>query len=207
MLSFQTVLPDTLELLKLLMQQPVLANMRLVGGTSLALQYGHRRSVDLDFFGSTTEDVDELTAIMEKCATNVKIGGGTRTIKAYFLDGVKVDIVNYRYDWIDNPVIDSGLRLASPKDIAAMKVNAVIGRGTKKDFVDVYFLLQHYSFDELIQFYLQKYPDGSAYRALLSMTYFADADPQPMPFMFHHIEWHTIKNYIRNQVELYNSKI
>ena len=57
MLSLQTVLPDTLELLKVLMQQPLFKDMRLVGGTSLALQYGHRRSVDLDFFGTTTEDV------------------------------------------------------------------------------------------------------------------------------------------------------
>ena len=61
MLSIQTVLPDTLELLKNLMQQPLLKDMRLVDGTSLALQFGHRRSVDLDFFGSTTEDIDELT--------------------------------------------------------------------------------------------------------------------------------------------------
>ena len=71
MLSFQTVLPDTLELLKVLMQQPLLTNMRLVGGTSLALQYGHRRSVDLDFFGHTTEDIDELTNMMHDCARYV----------------------------------------------------------------------------------------------------------------------------------------
>ena len=61
MLSLQTVYPDTLELLKTLMRLPILGQMRLVGGTALALQYGHRRSVDLDFFGHTTEDVDELT--------------------------------------------------------------------------------------------------------------------------------------------------
>lgn len=75
MLSFQTVLPDTLELLKKLMQQPLLKDMRLVGGTSLALQYGHRRSVDLDFFGSTTEDIDKLTAMMTECATDIEKGG------------------------------------------------------------------------------------------------------------------------------------
>lgn len=61
MLSLQTVFPDTLELLKNLMNQPLFNEMRLVGGTSLALQYGHRRSVDLDFFGTTTEDVEEVT--------------------------------------------------------------------------------------------------------------------------------------------------
>lgn len=206
MLSLQTVLPDTLELLKVLTRQPLLADMRLVGGTSLALQYGHRRSVDLDFFGHTTEDVDELTDMMHDCADNVVRSNCTKRIKAYFLNNVKVDVVNYDYKWIDEPVLEDGLRLASPKDIAAMKVNAVMGRGTKKDFVDVYFLLQHYSFEELIQFYLQKYTDGSEYRALLSMSYFADADPQPMPYMFQQVDWDTIKNEIRHQVQAYNNK-
>jgi len=206
MLSFQTVLPDTLELLKVLMQQPLLSEMRLVGGTSLALQYGHRRSVDLDFFGHTTEDVDELTDMMHACAKDVVKGNCTKRIKAYFLNKVKVDIVNYDYKWIDNPVIEDGLRLASPKDIAAMKVNAVMGRGTKKDFVDVFFLLQHYSFDEIMQFYLQKYSDGSEYRALLSMSYFADADPQPMPYMLEQVSWNQIKDSIRHQVDEYNRK-
>ena len=106
------------------MQQPLLKDMRLVDGTSLALQFGHRRSVDLDFFGSTTEDI----------------------------------------------------------------------------------LLKHYSFDDIIKFYLQKYTDGSEYRALLSMTYFADADPQPMPYMFQKVDWETIKIEIKHQVELFNRK-
>ena len=206
MLSLQTVLPDTLELLKVLMQQPLLKDMRLVGGTSLALQYGHRRSVDLDFFGMTTEDVDELTDMMRECSKDLVKGSCTKRIKTYFVNGVKVDVVNYDYKWIDDVVEGGGLRLASPKDIAAMKVNAVMGRGTKKDFIDVYFLLQHYSFDELIKFYLQKYTDGSEYRALLSMSYFADADPQPMPYMYQQVDWETIKNEIRLQVATYNSK-
>lgn len=206
MLSLQTVLPDTLELLKKLMCQPLLGEMRLVGGTSLALQYGHRRSVDLDFFGTTTEDVDELTDMMRQCASQIVRGNCTKRIKTYFMDNVKVDIVNYNYRWIDEPVVEEGLRLASPKDIAALKVNAVMGRGTKKDFVDMYFLLKHYSFDDIMQFYMQKYPDGSEYRALLSMTYFADADPQPMPFMFQSVEWDDIKSEIMRQVEYYNRK-
>lgn len=204
MLSFQTVFPDTLELLKKLMSQPLFQEMRLVGGTSLALQYGHRRSIDLDFFGDTTEDVEELTEVMHLCANQVVRGNCTKKIKVFFLDDVKVDVVNYSYRWIDDPVIDDNLRLASPKDIAAMKVNAVMGRGTKKDFVDMYFLLKHYSFDEIMQFYLQKYTDGSEYRALLSMSYFVDADAQPMPVMLQPIEWETIKNEIRKQVDFYN---
>ncbi len=207
MLSFQTVFPDTLELLKVLMQIPELANTRLVGGTSLALQYGHRRSVDLDFFGDITEDADNLTDSLKQFVENVTIDGQSKRIKAYFLNGVKVDVVNYSYDWIDGPVIESGFRLASPKDIAAMKVNAVIGRGTKKDFIDIFYLLKHFSFDDLLRFYLLKYPEGSEYRALLSMSYFADADLQPMPYMFDNIDWDTIKQNIKYEVAKYNKSL
>ena len=207
MLSLQTVLPDTLELLRILMQIPELEGMRLVGGTSLALQYGHRRSVDLDFFGVATEDVDELTDALKEQIEQVVLGGHSKRIKAYFLNGVKVDFVNYSYAWIDNPIIEEGLRLASPKDIAAMKVNAVIGRGTKKDFIDIFYLLKYFSFSELMQLYLQKYPDGSEYRALLSMAYFGDTDDQPMPYMFEEVEWEFIKQRIKLEVETYNKTL
>jgi len=201
MLSFQTIHPDTLELLRKLMQLPLLGEMRLVGGTALALQYGHRRSVDLDFFGNTTEDIDELTEALHDSVECVVRGNCSKRIKTYMLNGVKVDIVNYDYPWIGDFVDEEGLRLASPQDIAAMKVNAVMGRGTKKDFIDVYFLLRHFSFAELIKLYLKKYADGSEYRALLSMTYFGDADPQPMPYMYENVDWEAVKERIRQEVE------
>ena len=73
MLSFQTVYPNTLELLKSLAQTPILSNMRLVGGTALALQYGHRRSVDLDFFGQTTESVEELSNALKECVGDLTL--------------------------------------------------------------------------------------------------------------------------------------
>ena len=178
--------------------------MRLVGGTSLALQYGHRRSIDLDLFGEADEDTDELTEALRENVDKVVVGGHSKRIKAYYLNNVKVDIVNYSYPWIDNAIIEDGIRLASPKDIAAMKVNAVIGRGTKKDFIDIFYLLKHFTFYDLIQFYLKKYPDGSEYRALLSMAYFDDADPQPMPYMFEQVEWEDIKQCIKHEVEYFN---
>ena len=206
MLSLQTVYPDTLELLKKLAQTSILQDMRLVGGTSLALQYGHRRSVDLDFFGRTTDDADELTEALHDSVGQLTLLSASKKIRVYIINNVKVDIVNYDYPWIDDAVMENGLILASPKDIAAMKVNAIIGRGTKKDFVDIYFLLCHFSFEQLMQFYLEKYPDGSEYRALLSMTYFYDADPQPMPYMFDNISWQQIKNIICMAVEQYNQK-
>ena len=204
MLSFQTVFPDTLELLKELMSMPMLKDTRLVGGTALALQYGHRRSVDLDFFGYATENYDEMTQVLKSKFKSVVQGSISERIKIYTINNIKVDIVNYDYPWIDDCVEENGIRLASDKDIAAMKVNAIIGRGTKKDFVDVYYLLKHFSFEQLIQLYLQKYADGSEYRALLSMSYFEDAEPQPMPYMFNSTDWDEMKNVIRQEVEKYN---
>lgn len=97
MLSFQTILPDTLELLKTLMRLPILGQMRLVGGTALALQYGHRRSIDLDFFGFTIEDTDELTEALHESVGSIVRGNCSKRIKTYMLNGVKVDIVNYGY--------------------------------------------------------------------------------------------------------------
>ncbi len=160
MLSLQTIQPNTLELLKQLASRPELAQTRLVGGTALALQYGHRQSIDLD--------------------------------------------VDYsRYAWIDEPILGDGFVLASDKDIAAMKVNAIIGRGTRKDFIDLYVLLQHYSLTEIMEFYKQKYPEFSEYRALLSMTYFEDAEMQDMPKMFIDIPWDEMKSTIIQAVKAY----
>lgn len=203
MLSFQTIDPNTLELLKTLAQAPILSNMRLVGGTALALQYGHRRSIDLDFFGQTTESVEELSDALKEYTGGLTLLSASKTIRVYRIRDVKVDIVNYNYPWIDEALKEEGLMLASPKDIAAMKVNAVMGRGTKKDFIDIYFLLQHYSFEQLMRFYLEKYADGTVYRALMSMTYFGDADPQPMPYMFVNVTWESIKEKILLEVERY----
>ena len=180
--------------------------MRLVGGTALALQYGHRRSVDLDFFGTITCSVDELTEELKAAVGELTLLSASKTIRVYSIQNIKVDIVNYGYGWIDDAVVSDEIILASPKDIAAMKVNAVIGRGTKKDFIDIYYLLKHFSFEQLIQFYLQKYLDGSEYRALLSMTYFGDADPQPMPFMFTDVKWEAMKKKICKEVEQYNQQ-
>lgn len=147
MLSFQTIKPDTLELLKRLMAEPLFGQTRLVGGTALALQFGHRSSIDLDLFGSIEEDTNLTTEVLERIGPTIP-GKCSAHIKTYRICGVKTGIVNYdRYPWIDAPVLEDGLRLASPKDIAAMKVNAIQGRGTRKDFVDMYFLIQRFGLD------------------------------------------------------------
>ena len=203
MLSLRTIEPHTLELLRALMQEAALSELRLVGRTALALQYGHRSSIDLDLFGKIDIDGYELQSILSKYGV-LKVENETKIIHQYYIDNIKVDVVNYPFEWISPIIEEDGIRLASPIDIAAMKVNAIEGRGTKKDFIDMYMLLQHYSLKEIIAFYQQKYPNYSIFRALRSLTYFEDAEDQFMPRMFIEDTWEDMKLYITNQVKLYN---
>ena len=199
MLQYQTIYPATLQLLKDLQSLELLKECRLVGGTALALQLGHRRSVDLCFFGIVPQTPDELQDLLRE-NHDVTIVKESKNIHIYLIDGVKVDIVNYKYDWIDTPVEEDGIRLADVKDIAAMKVAAIIGRGTKKDFIDLYFLLKQYSLKELLELYLQKYPDGSLFIAIKSLSYFEDAEADPMPVMFEEVSWPDVKALIGESI-------
>ena len=144
MLHLSTVDSTTLELLKKLQSIPILHNTRLVGGTALALQIGHRKSVDLDFFGTVDASKDELTMALEQIGSLVVLKESPH-IHIYQLNNVKIDVVDYQYSWIDDAVVMQGIRMASLRDIAAMKITAIIGRGTKKDFIDIAFLLQRFS--------------------------------------------------------------
>ena len=200
MLSYRTVEPHTLELLKKLSEKDFLAGARLVGGTALALQYGHRMSVDLDFFGKISNEDDISLREQLKDIGRLSVVKESKNINVFLLDGVKVDFVNYPYPWIDEAVQEGVIRLASPQDIAAMKINAIEGRGSKKDFIDLYFLLQRYSMEDILGFYARKYPEYSLFRALMSLTYFDDAEHQFMPKMFSDVTWENIKDTLRKAV-------
>jgi len=205
MLSLRSIEPHTLELLRKLSANPLLSSARLVGGTSLALQYGHRQSIDLDFFSHDPFDQNALSESLHQLG-ELTILNRTKNILQTRIDGVLVDFVDYRcYDWIDDVVAEEGISLASPIDIAAMKINAVIGRGTRKDFIDLYVLLNHYSIHEIMSFYHRKYPDYSEYQALKSLTYFEDAESYPMPVMLIDDTWDNMKETIIQAVKDYQA--
>ena len=114
MLSYQTVNPDTLELLKTLMSQPEMQEMRLVGGTSLALQYGHRQSIDLDFFGKLQVSHNEILDMISRLGYDLKVLNQTKILLQLVVNKIKVDIIDYNLNWIDEPVTEDGVTLASP---------------------------------------------------------------------------------------------
>lgn len=205
MLSFRTIEPHTLELLRRLMQMPEWGDLRLVGGTALALQYGHRTSIDLDLFGHVDLENDDFLALLRTISTDIRVVNERKNIHQYFINGIKVDFVNYAYPWIEDACVESGIRLATPPDVAAMKVNAIEGRGSRKDFVDMYVLLQHYSLAQILDFYKHKYPEHSEFRALRSLAYFEDAETQFMPNMFIPTDWEAMKAAIEAAVADYGS--
>ena len=108
MLSYQTVNSHTLELLKKLTNEEFLSKARLVGGTALALQYGHRISIDLDFFGNIEEDNETIKEVLINIG-KLSVIKESKNIKIYILDDIKIDFVNYRYNWLDPAIEENGI--------------------------------------------------------------------------------------------------
>lgn len=198
MLQKQVVDERTFLLLKKLQSIPELKDLRLVGGTSLALQLGHRISIDLDLFGSFDSSLPLEMFLFD--FKNVNKTGSNRFMQFYEIDGVKVDFVNYNYPWLSEPPIDEGVKLASIEDIAAMKINAIINRGTKKDFIDIDFLLERYTLVQILELYQRKYNVKDYQIALRSLSYFEDAENDVMPKMLIKKDWKTVKSDIMERI-------
>ncbi|MBS1558109.1 MAG: nucleotidyl transferase AbiEii/AbiGii toxin family protein [Bacteroidetes bacterium] len=195
MLHYNTVKKSTLEFLIQLQKTESFSSLRLVGGTSLALQIGHRISVDIGLFGTLNEDIINVNAALNKMGQVTQLKN-SKNINVYLLNDIKLDLVNYPYPWLENAVIHNGLRLAHQNDIAAMKIAAVTGRGTKKDFIDIYFLLKEMPLTKILELYQRKYSDGSLFMALKSLIYFDDAQEDEIPTMLAPVSWDTVKNTI-----------
>lgn len=195
MLHADAIHPQSLDLLTDLQACPALSDTRLVGGTALGLHLGHRISVDLDCFGPLS-DPDDTECELRKLG-DISVRNRSERIRSYVIRGVQVDLVDYPYPWLENAVEDQGVRLAAISDIAAMKVAAITNRGAKKDFIDLAFLLREFSLREVLAWYEAKFDDSALFHAVKSLTYFADAEPEPMPTMLASITWDEVKAAIR----------
>lgn len=200
MLQFQTIEPSTLDLLRNISRHSVFLNHRLVGGTSLALQFGHRLSVDLDLFSSIETDFEEILMAI-KSFGKVEVVSRSKFINCFFINDIKVDFVSLPYKWIDDPIVYDSISLASIKDIAAMKLAAITNRGTKKDFIDIALIINQLGLSKMMKYYHEKYPDGMEMMVLRSLVYFEDAETQPDPVMLIPYNWGEIKNLIINETK------
>lgn len=176
MLQTTTVEKQTLELLKQLQSQSELSDFHLAGGTALALYLGHRKSIDLDLF---TPYPFDTTRLEHSLVTKFGFQGDyseQNTLKGR-IDDVKIDCITHPYPLLQNPLEEEGIRLYSQPDIIAMKLSAIADNGSRlKDFIDIAYLSTRYSFQEMLGFYVQKFPTSSPLRPLKGITYFDDID-------------------------------
>ena len=206
MLHIKTVEPGTFSLLNELMEIPSLKPFSLVGGTALSLRYGHRSSEDLDLFYHEKFDQSEIVKDLESAFKQRFVYKQEHTTFGIFcfIDEIKVDIVHYPYLPIAPIEIEKGIRFYSIADIAAMKIQAILGRGKKKDFWDLYELLQHFSLQQIMDWHKQKYPNQMlAISIPHAITYFVDADESETPVSFKKQTWDGVKKAISKVVSDY----
>jgi hypothetical protein len=206
MLHIETVEPGTFSLLKKLMKLPSLQPFSLVGGTALALRYGHRSSVDLDiFFHEKFDHISIESELVNKFGNNFDYESGHKKFGIFcYIEKVKVDIVYFPHLPIAEFVTEDGIRTYSSADIAAMKIQAILGRAQKKDFWDLYELLQHYPLQQLMDWHKQKYPSQMlAISIPNAITYFTEADESDTPVSFKGQTWEKVKDGIRKVVSDY----
>lgn len=175
----------------------------LAGGTAAALFLGHRISMDLDFFGPGSFDsaslVDQLAELgrfqLDRIAADTLLGD---------LAGVKISFFRYRYPLVVEPVMAMGVKVAGLQDIAAMKLDAVSRRGTKRDFVDLFFIAQSgISLADALDQYQRKYAgfDVNVIHVVKSLTYFVDAELDPSPQMLTSFSWEKAKRFFEDEAK------
>ncbi len=207
MLQYRAVYPTTMELLKFLMQYDSLSNTFLVGGTALALQLGHRISVDIDLFSTLDFETNDILTelrndldfqvIMQKDKNSLIINARKNSTNNEF---VKVDFVKYPYPLLTKLKQEDGIRILSVDDIIPMKLSAIANRGAKKDFFDIYELMKTYTLSDMLKLFSKKYPDIAHFHILKSLTYFEDAEAEFDPITLNNTNWEIVKKTITNNV-------
>lgn len=204
MLQTRSIEPGTLELLRRLMSMPLLEHFYLVGGTALALQIGHRISVDLDLFTPEPFDKSDLIEALSNEFDFTVESEGTSMLITY-INGIKVDFVKMGYPTLFPTVLEEGIRMLAIQDIAPMKLKAVTQRGSKKDFFDIYFLLQQMPLQEMLRLFKEKFKQYEIFHVVKSLTYFEDAEQNPDPMLLDkNITWSKVKAEIIRVVKDFN---
>ncbi len=201
----ESLTQNTKRVLETLGRKGLVKDFYLAGGSALALYYGHRYSIDLDWFA---ESFSNTTGFKKKLSETGKLNINNQDEKTLnaSLSGVKISFFEYPYPLISPRVkYNSDVYLAGKPDIAAMKLDAVAARGTYKDFIDIYFLLQEYDLNKLVGFVKKKF-SGIEYNEthlFKALTYFEGVKESEMPKMIEPVGWEELKTTIVSAVEKY----
>ena len=181
----------------------------LAGGTAIALQMGHRQSIDFDWFrDQSLDDPHQYAGRLRRRGLAWQLEQAAPGTLHGTVDGVKVSFLYYQYPLIEERVTISGhsCTMASLRDLGCMKLAAVAQRGSRKDFVDIWALVEHgFELSEMLAGYRKKYATDDIAHLLTSLTYFDDAELEPMPVMLIDIAWVDIRDAIRRWVKEFAS--
>ena len=210
MLHVNTVEPKTLKLLRELQAYEECQHFSLAGGTALSLHLGHRISIDLDLF---TQDQFDSNALFESLRDSEvfrdTVANCSQTVNSLSMfvkteiREVKVDFIRHHYPLLIPVQCVDDIRIFSVQDVAAMKLNAIANRGSKKVFFDVHSLLELFSLTELLSFFEEKYAQINSFTVLKSLTYFDDAEADPEPLSLVDTNWHEVKVALNSLVMNY----
>lgn len=209
MLHKETVDQSTLELLNQLQQKEYLKGFYLVGGTALALKMGHRKSIDLGLFSNFSFDAVQLLENLSADFSFTLFFSANNTLKGS-IGQIQVDILSHRYPLVCDPVRIESIGMLSVGDIIAMKLNAISVSGQRvKDFIDIYYLLDLYSIEEMIGFYKKKYSQYNEANVLKSLCWFEEVDLSDWPVLLKtpKLRWGTIMKRIKEATSTYLRQI
>jgi len=197
----ETITPAAEALLRELHDHGMLGDLYLAGGTGLALHFGHRRSVDLDFFAPEGLDEDPFLQRLQSLPGLIVVARSPETLHLT-IQGIKVSFLGYRYPVLFPFASFFGVSVADPRDIACMKIAAISSRGSKRDFVDLYVVCQQFGIAELLDLFARKYARTGYQKLhiLKSLTYFADGEKDPPPHLLAPLDWEEIKNFFEREV-------
>lgn len=205
MLQKQAVEPSTLELIKKLQDKDYLHGFHLVGGTALALNIGHRNSIDIDLFSNFSFETQQLLENLTHDFQFNLFYSANNTLKGS-VSNIKLDILAHRYPYVKEPLNIEGISMLSVEDIIAMKLNAISVNGQRvKDFVDIYFLLGTFTIEAMLSFYKKKYTLQNEVNVLKSLIWFNDVDLSDWPVMLKNkeLKWNLVKKEITKSVKIY----
>ncbi|MEZ4853318.1 nucleotidyl transferase AbiEii/AbiGii toxin family protein [Flavobacterium sp.] len=202
MLYYNTVNDLLKNSLITLMNAPIFENFRLVGGTALSLQIGHRESIDIDLFSDAdygTINFEEIEAFLRTTFNHVNSLNVPPALgKSYFIgddenNTIKLDIF-YTDTFIQPYIEEDGIRMATIEEIIAMKLDVIQRGGRKKDFWDLHDLLDSYSISQMIELHEKRYPyDHNEELIIKNFTLFDQADDDFDPICFKGKYWEFIK--------------
>ena len=202
---WEALTPETQQAFRKIAGLEFIDSFYLAGGTGLALHLGHRFSVDLDFFSSHAESVEvDQRAILRETFEDATLSIAFDKDATFVATWRGVGVSFFRlhlYPLTQPTLLVAGVPLASLEEIGAMKLAAIIDRGTRKDLIDLYFILQRASIESLFQVAAKKYARVRTFAvsAARALAYFEDAETLPMPRMIDRTPWSTMKRYLERQ--------